>query len=374
MNTKVRCHYVGQLGWLSPEHLRDCKAADCRGCKPCGKTHCAMRGRCPEHVEPAAGIRTCPKCIGRTRADLSAIESLYALADVAVEHRHADYGALLDEASESGADGEAFNLVGPAADPGQWAERRRRLVARYDAAGVCDWPRHEALAPDDPHHPYAVLGRWDYALRESYGPSTDLFITVSRAADYLRGLLAGPFPHGDEFEDFAAEIAMCRTHLEAVVHDSRTPEEGRHCPWCIDQRGKGPRMQKRYAVHPGLPPGEKCGAKDGSQGEILPCSTCDGRDDTWHCPDVPSHWCSERDYRNRVAVDYVEHAAELPAAELAERLGVPLSTVRKWAARIWDKEAKAYTEPLLKSRRRGADGRKLYQVAEALRLAERRSA
>jgi hypothetical protein len=373
---KATCRYDADLGWVTREHLRDCTNITCLGCKPCGDDHCGLRG-CAHHVNHSADLWTCPSCIGNTRADLAHIEQLYALVDTDVDLRAgqtAYLSLLLDQATESGAGSEAFNLIGPAAAPEQYSEKRNRLRALYERRGWCDWPRHDGFLENDTHHPYAVLGRWDLELRERYGPYTDLFTTVTSAAAFLRKLLEGPFPHQDLFEQFAAEVRRCREHLEQVTQNDRKPEQGRHCPRCIEANGRGPRLQKRYAVHPGLPPGMRCGAKDLSQGRTMDCRICDGDNDTWHCIDNPDHWWTERDYRERVATDYVEHATELPAAELADRVGVPLSTIRKWAAREWDKAAKVWHEPLLVSRRRGADGRKLYPVAQALALAERRGA
>lgn len=373
---KPTCRYDGELGWVTREHVRDCKATACPGCKPCGDDHCGLRN-CAQHVNHDAGLWTCPRCMGRFRADLAVIEDLYALIDATkwtLRAGQSDYlSLLLDQASESGAESEAFNLVGPAAAPEQYSEKRTRLKALYERRGWCDWPRHEGFRDDDPHHPYAVLARWDLELRERYGPQTDLFATVVSSAAYLRTLLDGAFPHQDLFEKCAGEIRACREHLEQVTNNAHSPEQGRHCPRCIEDHGRGPRLRKRYATHPGLPAGTRCGAKDGSQGQIKRCEICDGLNDTWHCPDVPAHWWTERDYRDRVAVDYVDHATELPAAELADRIGVPVSTVRKWAARVWMKKTKTWREPLLVSRRKGDDGRKLYPVAKALRLAEARA-
>ena len=330
MVSKTRCTWGGsEHGWLTAEHVRGCDDNACSGCKPCPKTHCAMRGRCANHVDSAIGHRTCPSCIGKTRGDLTAIVTLHTLA-------------LPVEAEFAGVDSDAVNLVGPAA-----------LSAHVDyRRGYCEFPKR-----DDQQHPYAVLGRWDLAMREQFGPATDLTITVTRAADYLTGLLAGPFPHGDEFEDFTREMAACRAHLETVIHDSRTPERGRPCPRCAeDATGdkKAPRLAKRYASGTSV-------------------SAVSGDLDTWHCPAEPAHWWSERDYRDRVEADYVQHAGELPARELSERIEVPLSTVRKWALRTWDEGEKAWRKPLLESRRKSADGRKLYRVADALRIAERRA-
>lgn len=372
--SKPTCRYDDECGWVGAEHLRDCVDRECAGCKPCGKDHCGLSG-CAQHVEHDAGIWTCPRCIGRARGDLAAIVDLYALVPTAADKRGNELGPLLEEAADAGLESEAFNLVGPAAAPEQYSEKRNRLRALYERRGWCDWPRHEGFHEDDPHHPYAVLGRWDMAMRESYGPQTDLFVTISSAAAYLTGLLAAGFPHTQEFEDFTREIRTCRQHLEQVVHDDSMPEKGAPCPTCAAERGKGaPKLQKRYAVHPGLPAGMRCGAKDLSQGRLLECKICDGDNDTWHCPAVAEHWWTDADYRLRVDGDYVEHATDLPAAELAERLGVPVSTIRKWAARVWIKKTKTWREPLLVSRRTGVDGRKLYPVARALELAERRGA
>lgn len=347
------CRWTTDRGWLTPEHVRDCNDGACQGCKPCPKTHCAMRGSCAGHVDVEAGMRTCPRCVGSARRTLGQIGDLYAVAGTMVTARTWDVGVLLEEAAETGVESEALYLVGPAAAPEQWSEKRRRLVATFDARGWCDYPRPEGLAEDDPHHPYSVLARWDQALREQYGPHTDLFVTVSSAIDYLTTLLAGPFPHGDEFEDFTREIGAVHNHLETVIHNSRTPELGRHCPRCVEVAGKGPRLRKRYAN------GDDERTKRGDH-------------DTWHCPDVAEHWWTEHDYRDKVAVDYLEHATELPAAELAQRIGVSLSTLRKWTARTWDNDAGTWAEPRLVSRRKGADGRKVYSVAAAMTVRDER--
>lgn len=334
--SKPKCHWGGvDLGWLSPEHLRACTDAGCPGCRPCGKGHCALRGRCAAHVEHAAGIFTCPSCIGSVRADIAAVVELYA-------------SAMPVEAYAAGVESEAFNLIGPAASVDQFAARRQ-----YDdaARGWCEFP-----PSNDPHHPYVVLGGWDMAMREVYGPYTDLFVSVTGAADYLTGLLEGAFPHTREFEEFAHDVARCRTHLEVVAHDSRAPEQGARCPRCADERedGKGPRLRKRYA-----------------EGRDEPARA--GERDTWHCPDVAAHWWTERDYRNRVEREFVKHAPALPVRELSDRCGVPASTIRRWAARTTRKIDDEWVEipPKIKPVGRSDDGRKTYAVADVLRLADR---
>lgn len=357
MSKPPTCHYDAERGWLTPEHLRDCDDRECAGCRPCPKSHCDLLGRCPNHVEQAAGIYTCPSCIGKVKRTVRRIVDVYALVEVDTELRGLELGPLLDEAAESGIDGEAFNLIGPAADPAQWAERRRRLVLTDDGRGWCSWPKHEGLTEDDPHHPYAVLGKWDMAMRESYGPQTDLLVTVSSASDYLTGPLLERFAHTSEFEEFAAEVNTCLAHLESVLHDSREPEKGAPCRRCTRVRRDdgtekaAPRLVKRYAEHV-----EKAGAlvhPPCSCGEFAHCRICAGHDDTWHCPANGEHWWSDADYRRTVDGDYVTHAVALTADQAAERFGIKASVIRVWGARE-------------QVRKRGRDqhGITLYDVAD----------
>lgn len=301
----------------------------------CNQDHCAMRGRCPNHVRHDAGIVTCANCIQRTRRDLDDIVLRYAL--------------LGFDAQVDGIESEAMNLIGHAAAPEQYAERRARLRALYERQGWCDWPRSEAFRADDPHHPYAVLSRWELALEDAgWLTRSDMRITVTSAAIRLRGLLDRTFPHGDEFEAFAREIAACLAHLEAVDHDERQADLGRPCPTCVaenDPAHPAPRLRKRYARHAWARPGQRCADPT--------CAACAGKLDAWHCPDNPAHAWTDADYRLRVDADYVQHAAALTASQLQQRFGVKPGTIRAWALRG-------------KVRKHGLDqlGRQLYDVAD----------
>lgn len=310
MTKPPTCTYDSERGWLTVEHVRDCRDAACAGCKPCPETHCNLMGRCAEHVDQATEIFTCPRCIGKVKRNVRAIVDRYAELPAEVEAK--------------GVDSEALNLHGPAASVEQLEARRRWDERR----GWCDFPR--TLAADDPHHPYAVLGRWDMAIRESYGPATDLFITVSRAADYLTGPVIDTFAHTQEFEDFAREVTACLMHLETVLSDSREPEKGAPCPACRDEQPeeRAPRLRKRYGAD------------------------VTGKHDTWHCPANTAHWWSEVDYRMRVDGDYLMYADRLTAAQVHEVYGIKPGALRKAAER----------EPLLR-RGRNADGQQTYDVA-----------
>lgn len=308
MNTTrgKRCTYDEARGWLNVEHVRDCDDRDCPGCRPCGKTHCGHRG-CSRHVDPT-GTATCGVCIGKVRTKLAAIENLYALD-------------LPEEALHAGIESEAFALTGPAADADQMAAKVQRGITVEGAT-------------EDDQHPYLVLGKWDLALRETYGPDTGLVVTVSRAREYLASVLHHVADDPPTFDQFARDVTACLARLESVAHDSRTPEQGAPCPTCSDQGERGPRLRKRYADH------DRSGASD-----------------TWHCPDDPDHWWSDEDYRLRVGAQYVEHSDRLTCGQLADRFGVPRGSVQGWASK-----------GLVKKRGKDAQGRMLYDVEDVTRM------
>lgn len=331
-----RCTWDGEAQkWRKPDETT------------CNEDHCALRGRCANHVKRAAGVHTCGSCIHRTRKHIAAIVSRYALMA---------YDAQVD-----GVESEAMNLLGRAAAPEQYAEHRARLAALYERRGWCDWPRSERFAPDDPHHPYAVLGRWRLALEDQgWLGYDDRLVTVIGAANALDGVL-DRFAHSEEFEDFAREIAACLAHLESVDHDDRVPEQGRPCPTCAasNDDGKGPRLQKRYAFHPGMEPGKRCKANH--------CPTCDGRLDAWHCPDDPAHAWTDEDYRNRLDADYIQSADRLTLRDMATRTGIAAGTLRRWASSRKVQEVgedPVILPPLLTPKGRNANGTRLYRVAD----------
>jgi hypothetical protein len=330
-----RCTWTSD-GWTTPEHLAGCDTV-CAGCRPCPKSHCELNG-CSNHVEHGAGIFTCPSCIGKTRRTIRAILTRYA--ELPAEYAYSDI------------DDEPLNLHGPAADTGQWAERRKRLERAYAERGWCDYPKHAGMADDDPHHPLAVLGRWDIAIRESYGHASDLFVTIGRAVDYLTGPVLDTFAHTREFEELAKETRTCLAHLEDVLALSQRPERGAPCPTCaVAGVEKVGRLEKRLAEHP---PGWMDGLK---VCDVENCPTCAGDRDTWHCPTNPEHRWTNKDYRDRVDGDYLLHATALTATQMHDALGVKPGTLRQWALR-----------GLVKKRGLNLSGQMTYDVAQARAL------
>lgn len=344
MSKTPACNWDGER-WTQPDET------------PCNEDHCAMRGRCANHVQHEAGIITCPSCIRRVRKDVEAIVELWIRLLV--------FDVVID-----GIESEAMNLAGVAASPAQYAEKRRRIAAAYDDQGWCDWPRLEAFRDDDPHHPYSVLARCAQALEDAGWVTQAAWDwTVVRAAETITRALDGGFPHGDEFESIAAEIAACRSHLEAVDHDSRTPDLGRPCPACVEAHGKGPRLRKRHSAHTGYAPGQTCPERVKATEEaerrakVCPwprvyleaeCEICDGTLDAWHCPDDPAHSWVDADYHHRVDADYVQVAEWLSSADMIARTGVTRGSLTGWASQ--GHVAK-----------RVGDGRVVYRVADVVR-------
>jgi len=236
--------------------------------------HCTARRGCANHVGPEE--LTCPRCVGRVRADLRRIPDVMVLMDLI--------------ALEDGVDSEAANLAGPAADPEAWSWRK--VAARQGKA----W-HLSLIEEDDEEHPYLVLGRWDLMLREDYQNPSDVPLTVDNAAAYLERQL-GKVAHddGQDFPLFAREIRKCRQHLERVLHTAMDKQRGAPCPDCTsDETGVGPRLVREYPhwcedddcerVHYSV-------TLDRKTGQMVP----DDRGDRWVCPRDSKHWWDVEDY------------------------------------------------------------------------------
>lgn len=326
------CHHVDGWGWYLRSHVATCRDNDCDGCEPCQPDHghCTAREHCGGHLTSPDQL-TCPRCIGHTRADLAEIVRMSRL--------------LMDAATDAGVDSEAAYLAGPTADPE--ALSWRRLAAWERGADLT------VLEDDDPHHPLAVLGRWDFMLREDYGPATGLRCTIARAADYLDGQLGRLAQDREQdWPLFAAEVRGCRAHLEDVLTEGIRVETGAPCPACA----KAPALVKRWFTHDHAPDRD-------------PDARCLGCDlgDSWRCPACRATW-SEVDYRRWVADDYRDNADALTAADIEMVYGVPASTTRRWASettRYYDGEP-ITMPPRIKAAGRDASGRKLYRVDDVL--------
>ena len=132
--------------------------------------------------------------------------------------------------------------------------------------------------------------------------------------------------------ELAGDIQRLRTHMEAVRHDSLIPELGAPCPTCKEP---APRLKLDY---------DRADVTGASDQWVQPRSQ----------PQVDRGRVSAL-----VGTAYVQHATHLPSRELADRIRVPESTIRRWASG---------STPLLRSRGRHTDGRKLYDVGQAIEL------
>lgn len=297
MSEQAKCRWDGDAG----DYLRP-------GGDPCKRDdygdpthHCQSRRTCSQHV--GKDELTCARCLGRTRTDILQIVERSAL--------------MLEEAMESGGvNSEAANLAGPGGDYEVFSRRRRIAKAWIDARihqsarGWCDdedcrerhfktaagdrWHKRgiesayaDLIDDDDEQHPYSVLTRWEFMLREDYGQPRSTPTSIAAAADYLLGKLnkIAQDPEQD-WALFAREIRKCRAHMESALHDSQAAERGAPCPTCAEAK-RFIRLQREYA--------HWCEADDC---ERIHFDTAEG--DRWTCPRDREHWWSEAAYRNYV--------------------------------------------------------------------------
>lgn len=248
--------------------------------KPCRRDdygdptrHCTARRTCSVHI--GRDELTCPRCIGRTRADIRWIENLAALMPI--------------EALVQGVNSEAANIAGPAGDPLVLSWRR---INHAQASGTLIGDGIEETAPTE------VLGIWQAMLSEDYGHPLPDRITLITAAAYLdRNLTKVANDPEQDFPLLAREIRKSRTHLESVLHNSGRPERGAPCPECTSETsGLGPRLVRKY---PHWCDDEDCTQQfhystvlDGLTGEARP----DTSGDWWVCPRNRDHAWSHEDY------------------------------------------------------------------------------
>lgn len=220
--------------------------------------HCTARRTCAEHV--GWGELTCARCIGRTRQHIRRVVELAPLA--------------MTQALGMGVNSEAANLAGPAADVEAWSWRK--VAAKQ---GII-W--HASLVEDDEDfHPYTVLTRWEFMLREDYDQRAEFPTSVVSAGQYLERTLHR-MAHDEEqdFPLFAGEIRRCCQHLEAVIRNSHTPERGAPCPDCAKD-GKVIRMSRSYGHYCDDPMCDKLNySVTLADGEFVP----DTSGDVWTCP------------------------------------------------------------------------------------------
>lgn len=319
----MKCKWVGsdRPRVIAGRHDEDCPG-DCSGCQPCTRAHCGTCSR--EHVEDAFH---CPECVGAVRDDLNGITKMCR--------------DLPTEATHRGVNSEAAMLIGPAADPETWGNRRMSAIqGRIDAAWLEDCR--------DEQHPLWVLGTWDMLLAEHYGHDRTTRVTVVSAAGYLAANLTELAGDADfAFEELARDLRACRAHLEDVLHDSQREVTGAPCVQCHTPIVK---------------------SQDETGRETYRCRRCH-RDLT------------DSEYKYAVKQAHLAHASRLSADQMAERLEIPASTVRRWAnivrqpvkagwvAGAWFEGTIIEHPPLLRSCGTDADGRKVYRVSEAQRIA-----
>lgn len=291
------------------EHLAD--GCECPGCLPCAHSHCRI-------CTLAHSAGTCPECMAEVRESLHEIGRMCDALPEEVEHR--------------GVDGEAMMLLGPAADP----EARGHLLASIRVGRV---PADYLEEADGELHPLFVLGTWDMLVRDVLEHDEgDEALTVASAIDYLDRQLT--YLGGFEdlpFEDMARDLRACGNHMERVLHDGEQIETGAPCLSCENVRLVRTR----------------------TLGE-----------DRWSCPRCKRE-SNDDQYRFAVKAEFIERSPELNIDDMAARIKVASSTIRRWShvLRTQAKGEDPIEHPPLLKPAGVVNGRKVYRVedAEAIR-------
>lgn len=311
--SEPRCRWVAsdQPRAVVGRHHDECPEVDWHpplawvDCPGCAP--CPLRHCCDCGITHVAAL-TCPECIGAARDTLAEIVRMH--------------DALPDEAVSRGAQSEAFHLAGPTANPEAW-QQRGRYGHRYE--------RDSRLGEN---HPLWVLGTWDLAVTELYKHRRMTAISVESAADYLGRNLTDLAQDVDfAFDDFANSLRECASHLEAVLHDGEQVERGAPCLRCKKPVTKTTEAGKT----------------------IIRCEPC-------------RRTLSDNEYRLAVRAAHTAHADRLNVTDMAERIGVSESAIRRWANVVRtqrDGEPPVEHPPLLRSCGRDGTGRKVYRVADA---------
>ena len=248
---------------LTREHHADCTDTTCLGCRPCERDdtgnpvrHCRIRRRCTSHL--TWGEHACPGCLAKIRDTPTATLDNLALMPTEAEHQ--------------GLDSEPANLAGPHAD---FVTAGWRLVN----LGV---PGEKVAEQLDMRDPYTCLTMHERLIREDLGHDQTILVspTIAGCASYLDWVLtdlARNEEHTHAVEALLADTARLRSHVEAVLRDSRTPERGIPCPACVEAERDAPRLVRHY--------GHWCTQPGCDRLHYL-----DDTGDTWRCPTCRATW------------------------------------------------------------------------------------
>jgi hypothetical protein len=135
---------------------------------------------------------------------------------------------------------------------------------------------------DDERHPYAVLTRWEFMLREDYGQERRDATSVQDAADYIDRMLhkVAQDPEQD-FRDLSRDMKRVRRHLEAVIRNRFGADRGAPCPRCEEDKPRLVRVYGHWCTD------EECTRQD---------HYTDDSGDVWVCPRNHEHWWPHEAY------------------------------------------------------------------------------
>lgn len=315
--TGPACRYVANdlPRFLIGRHEDGCPG-DCEGCQECSETHCRL---CyDEHIPEAH--QTCPTCVNAVRSDLNAIPDLVdQLEDQAVNG--APDGRPLAMAAIPG--GDAMVLMGAGSD----GVSSIREVTSWRDIHAAD---HERVG--DPEPPLSLLASWEDDWRNVFGFRHGPRATIQGCVAWLTEHLHTAAQTHDAFDEFAQQVAGCRSRLESVLGHGTGDQKGAACIWCqatLVRRARERKERDQCDGHADTFGGRSCTYPRQS-------GCCDrggvDLDGEWHCPRCRRRYDPER-YDRATKAAYIFHAEELSAPEMAARFSIPAGTIRVWANR-----------------------------------------
>lgn len=237
--------------------------------------HCTARRTCSHHV----GYRelTCARCLGRVRQVIRKIR---------------DHAPLMPTAAElAGINSEAAYLAGPAADYATFSARRN-INRRWLMDNIPERNLERAMTAyiedDDTDHPYTVLTRWEFMLREDYGEQRETPTSIESAAEYLdRRLNKVAQDDEQDFPLMRRELETCWNNMQIPLAIKAWHEKGAPCPTCAD-RGVFARLTREN--------GHWCTDEDCTKIHFV-----DESGDVWRCPIKAEHWWNPQGYADLLA-------------------------------------------------------------------------
>lgn len=275
--------------------------------------------RTTEKPEPSRRIEDDPDLHGSPL--VAAARALSAIEDA--------YTRLRERAIDHGAHrlmpgGPAMVALAGVASPDEWSEIIAAEELRH--LSTCPKPSHahchyadHANDDDGQEPPLQTLLFWSEAWRTEHQWPMPARPTVATEAAFIRWALNWAWDHEPQWDDFAADMAACRTRLENLLHEGvRVAFTG---VTCLYEECKGATLIRKTVPTRG---------KDGGKAWRLT---------DWHCPKCKRSWDDDAYARHvaagvlRTKIADIDGETWVTVDRASLLTGRPEATIRSWVSR-----------------------------------------